>query len=93
MFDSSHHIEHTTDPQQKVGTVQIDAPGTYIEDAEETELIAILESCGLDPQKLAGLPFEQAVEVLAQSEVSPEVLGNQQIVDYLTSLMGSDVRG
>lgn len=92
MFDSSHHNDRTTEPQPKVAAIQIDAPGTYTEEAEELELIAILESCGLDPQKLAGLPFEKAVEILAQSEVSPEILANQQLVDYLTSVMGSDVR-
>ena len=92
MFDSSHHIEQAAEPRQKAGAVQIDAPGTYTEDAEEKELIAIIESCGLDPQTLAGLPFEKAVEILAQSEVSPEILANQQVVDYLTSLMGRDVR-
>ena len=92
MFDSSHQIDHAVEPRQNRGAMQIDAPGTFAEQIEERELIAVLVSGGLNPQELAGLPFDQAAELLAQSEISPEILADQQVVDYITSLMGRDVR-
>ncbi|MGI9384581.1 MAG: hypothetical protein ACR2PO_15630 [Methyloligellaceae bacterium] len=79
MFDISSVIERANEFLQGQDITSLTELG---------DVTQLLEGAGIDPQDLAGLPFDQAAELLTQAGIGPEVLSDPQAIELITSVLG-----
>lgn len=83
MFDFSSLIDTASELLQGQDIGQL---------AELGNVTQVLEGTGLNPQDLAGLPFDQATELLSQAGIGPEMLSDPQAIEMITSLLSDSAQ-